>query len=522
MKLVFCLWVLAFPVLQAAMEVRAYRMSKSELDRVCREVIEGEATAAEEFQSEPFKSSFFEQGDRTWSYSKPMKQMLGKEFSGQAIYLEGKKLLVMRAKVDDHDLFGKIANELRPVMLRVKVTVFKGTLDEKWPLFYLERPGGLEQVASLSCLVVPGELASAAGLDGELKVNLEGQVDTNDELIEVRLDVQFREEGDEDFLSLRTGYTLSDGVGYLQEVGSSDGNSSFFLGLEVERVTLDGISLTEWVLNEKGQVFLKVQHLNEWREVRRIVEEAKALQKKNKDFLLKVIRVPSGWVDLISPNPSSGPWVDDPFAPDDPAERKAWEAERRKTYEGDHPELKNWRPGILWDVRANLIDNGVEFRPGDFAVHSKKGGVLIAKVSPIQMELLDALTMFGENSPRLILLELTQWQGGKPGQKGGDRLVRKLAATAVPGQSAEVVLGKDLAGEFEAQIDQNDQIIETRIAVAKRSGALENPDLETALILRNGKEFLLQEETINGQRRAWVVKARIVAIPDDAWEELGR
>ena len=79
-----------------------------------------------------------------------------------------------------------------------------------------------------------------------------------------------------------------------------------------------------------------------------------------------------------------------------------------------------------------------------------------------------------------------------------------------------------LLEDREAQIDQNDQIIETRIAVAKRSGALENPDLETALILRNGKEFLLQEETINGQRRAWVVKARIVAIPDDAWEELGR
>ena len=51
---------------------------------------------------------------------------------------------------------------------------------------------------------------------------------------------------------------------------------------------------------------------------------------------------------------------------------------------------------------------------------------------------------------------------------------------------------------------------------------LEEPTVKSDITLRNGSEMVVHEEVIDGQRFTWVVKARLITIPDDVGKSLAR
>ncbi|MGC6458735.1 MAG: hypothetical protein ACON4R_10210 [Akkermansiaceae bacterium] len=46
--------------------------------------------------------------------------------------------------------------------------------------------------------------------------------------------------------------------------------------------------------------------------------------------------------------------------------------------------------------------------------------------------------------------------------------------------------------------------------------------MKSDITLRAGSKMVVHEEVIDGQRNAWVVKARLITIPDDVGKSLSR
>lgn len=521
MRLLGLIFTLCLSVAHGAPEVRAYRMTQSELDRVCAEMIEGERPQVEEVKEAGFRSSFFDQAGKRLSYTSSMKAILGPEFVGEALYLPKREVLVMQADVAEHALLAEIVQDRHPTLMRAKVSVFQGPGEREGPSFDFVPPEDLKLLSSISFTTVPGVQVSAASSDQRLKVEYESQIDANGDIVEILLDLGYRGKTQTKSFSLKTGLTLPLGVGSFMKVGSSEGKSAYFVGLEIARVTPSGYLTDEWILDENGKVFLKEQRLARLREVARTSEDWESLIQDDKD-VVKVFQVPPTFFNWLGWEDSEGNVVDDPFAPDDPEEREAQRAKKKPTYQGNHLELRKWKPGSLWDAREALMMNGVAFRKQDFAVLSKEGGVLTVKLPFHQMMLVEGLFGHGPVAVRMIAIELVRWQGGEAGVPGGDRVLERMAFLTVPGQSTEVRLGLRLgqkrAGSVEAQIDANDEMIECRFNLATKD--LEKPQIRSHFSLRNGGKMVVQEEVTGGQRRAWVATARVVRIPEDVLDSI--
>jgi len=314
-------------------------------------------------------------------------------------------------------------------------------------------------------------------------------------------------------------WTIPLGVTWVEQVGSRDGKTVLILTLKADLIQPSGVLFDEWILKEEDGEFMREERLQgmRWKPELRIETESGT---SFREFL-----VPPTFLSFLSNTGNDGEAVDDPFAPDagGDAERKA---RRWPRYDGNAPELKRWRAADLIDMRKLLMENGFEFRDEDFAVFSRPASKVLAKLSPLQMELLDGIIGIGPPElPRQIRVTLEQWEGGEAGEASGDRLVGTLGSTAVPGQTAGMSLGTHHSLEIEAQIDANDELVEIRSSLFSGRGKKKRPIFRTALTLDNDQSVVIQESRIDGKRRAWVIKARIVDLArevDHVLKEQGR
>ena len=254
------LWVFLASCALAELEVRAYRIGEDELREIYENWTKNEWPTLKIVQKPGFRSRFLKQGAEMLDFTTPMRGFVGEKFSGTAVLLPKEELLVMRAEVEHHEAFAETVGDQRSRMVRISIPVFKAATDQPFPSFYANRPDGVEEVAQVTLLSNPGETVRASSKDGFLTCELECQIDSNDDLLELRVDLTF-DGGKQESFSVKTGFTLPLGVGFLQEVGSQDRKTSLSFGVETELVTAEGKSFDEWIEKEEEGFFLREARL---------------------------------------------------------------------------------------------------------------------------------------------------------------------------------------------------------------------------------------------------------------------
>jgi hypothetical protein len=506
------LWVFLASCALAELEVRAYRIGEDELREIYENWTKNEWPTLKIVQKPGFRSRFLKQGAEMLDFTTPMRGFVGEKFSGTAVLLPKEELLVMRAEVEHHEAFAETVGDQRSRMVRISIPVFKAATDQPFPSFYANRPDGVEEVAQVTLLSNPGETARASSKDGFLTCELECQIDSNDDLLELRVDLTF-DGGKQESFSVKTGFTLPLGVGFLQEVGSQDRKTSLSFGVETELVTAEGKSFDEWIEKEEEGFFLREARLASFQKAGEI-EDLPEVDELDAKAEIGRFLVPPTFIRFIATTSAE----DDPFTNEEKEARGEEREEEGLIYRGQHPELEKFGPGSLLDVSQLLRQNGLEFREGDFAVFHEESSQLIAKLPQVQMWLLEGIVGYPDPaSPRMVLIEFTLWESEKR-----KRILKKISSVVLPGQAGEVSLGKKLACQVEAQIDSNDALIEMRLKLGRTKTLETSPMMKTGLALRSGTEMAVLEEVVNGKHRTWMVKARVIRVPEDVAAALSR
>ena len=434
-----------------------------------------------------------------------------KEFEGQAVYDGGEGILVVRASEREHRSLQMSLEHRIQTMIRTEISVYEmpGVVAGIRSPVWKGAPEGAVFLTGLSSLHLPGQPAESRGADGNFSVELEAQLDSNDGITENR--IALKADMPEVRFQWKTGFVWVLGVPMVQEVGSVDGEKSVCVVMKQDRVLIDGSLFDEWVLKEEGWAFLLEERLVSLKP-KVPVDDA-----GNEEGEVRRFTVPPSFEMFIY----LGSGVeDDPF-------RAAGDEGRRNEgppiYQGNHPELVKFDESLI-DCQELLSNTGLTFRDGDFAVLVKSSSTLIAKLSEINFELLEGRLIGSWPSvPRMVRVDFWEVEGdaesGEDYWKAGEAKVsRKVGQILLPGQPATVRLGKDLAVEVEAQVDSNDELIETRATLSELGENLKRAAFKTGMKSRSGEAMLIQESRVGDKRKAWVVRADVVRLEVEALE----
>lgn len=502
------------------LEVRSYRVGLVALVSAHHELFEddeanygGEDWLGDLVKEAPFESRFLKGERKLRDCSVRVGEMIWKkEFEGQAVYDGGEGILVVRASEREHRSLQMSLEHRIPTMIRTEISVYEmpGVVAGIRSPVWKGAPEGAVFLTGLSFLHFPGQPAESRGPDGDFSVELETQLDSNDGITENRmaLKVDLPEVGFE----WKTGFVWVLGVPMVQEVGSVDGEKSVCVVMKQDRVLIDGSLFDEWVLKEEGGAFLLDERLSAFEPMTHADDGA-----GNEEGEVRRFTVPPTFEAFLSA------WISDE---EDPFGSAGDEGSRKNgslVYDGNDPELVKFG-NHLRDCQELLSKHGLTFREGDFAVLVESTSTLIAKLSEINFELLEGIVCIGgPNIPRMVRVDFWEVEGdaesGEDYWKAGEAKVsRKVGQILLPGQSATVRLGKDLAVEVEAQVDSNDELIETRATLSELGGDLEKATFKTGMTSRSGDAMLIQESRVGTLRKAWVVRADVVRLEVEALE----
>lgn len=444
-----------------------------------------------------FESRFLMEAGRLRDCRTFFARMLGEETAGQAVYDLKQERLVVRAAAADHDAFAEGMRNVIPLQIKVQVSLFEMPFEsaQEMGAFWEKAPPEATELASLISLAVPGETATARTTGEALFVESECQVDQGDEYLELRLIARSRKKG-QSFVVM-SGYTIPLGVTWVEKVGSVDGKKSLVMTIKPDLLLSSGVRVDEWILKENGGAFLREERLQRmrWRQ-----EEKEELKKEG---------------GKVSRNFTVPPTFDTFML-----HSKENESE---VAEGQASGLEAGEGERLVDVRDFFGQVGVVFREGDYALYSRTTGTLLVKADALQVELIEDIVTIqrGPDPPRLVRLEVAQWAGGQAGQASGERVIRSIGGSVIPGETMTVHLGEDLALEVEGQIDQYDELIELQATLSGSGWKIKKPSFKTGVTVDSGQSLVVQESRIDGKRRAWVLTARVVSMERELDRFLG-
>jgi hypothetical protein len=269
------------------------------------------------------------------------------------------------------------------------------------------------------------------------------------------------------------------GTTWAQEVGSLNGETTMMLVRRQDRVLSNGTLWDEWILKEEGGLFLNEESLKmmRWRD-----PEATKM-----DFSrpFQIFEVPETFETFLR----TGDEGVDPFRKD------------------DFPELKGVK-GELVSARRVIENNGIAFGKGDFVVFQRGSSRLLAKLSKVNLQLLDGIVhaTMGLGPPEECYVEFAEVEG-EDFRKG--KVLRKMGVVALPGQEAEVTLGDDLAFQVEMQLNGNGELADVRATLTENEGDFEKASLRTGMVMKVGQPLVVRKTVVDGQRRSWVATVRV-------------
>ncbi|MFT6240423.1 MAG: hypothetical protein ACJAQT_002510 [Akkermansiaceae bacterium] len=504
------------------MEVRSYRVGEEALRRFYWEQIEGSLAERDPFEVDadvdvveganwlgeevkdlPFESRFLTGVDSVRDCTKRVEGFLGRnDFQGRAVYDVKRQLMVVQAGAGWHEMLADSLERRFPRMIRTGVEIYAvpGVVRGTREMFWSGPPEGAELLTSLSCLALPGTAYAATTGKGGFVMEGEVQIDGNDWLVDSSATWSVDVQGSN--FSWKTGFQVEGGMPLVCEIGSLDGARTVLAVMRHDLVLMDGGLLNEWVLKEEGGAFLGEEKL---RNVVKVDEDVSPVEDERG---FRVFTVPPTFETFIA-TAAEAP-TDDPFATGTGGERKT----RAPLYGERPPELEGVKEGGLYDWRELLEKNGVAFAEGDFVVLHKKSGRLFAKLSEMNLELLEGIVMCtGPGEPRWVRVDFLKVEletGGKNWKPGDGKILKKTGICLLPGLSGEVTFGEELAFEVEVQIDGNDENLDVRATLSELGKDLAKPSFKTGAILRNGAAVKIQESQRAGKRVAWVVRATVV------------
>lgn len=500
------------------LEIRSYRVGKPVFMSVYREngEFKGEPdpfdTGAENFESveigrkidrAPFKSRFLKEGDSLWDCSKGMGILLGeKEWKGMAVIDEEEGELVVKADVRDHLEIAEVFEDSLGFQIETEVKLYTvpgvGVASTLRSVDEIEKGGKLLGV--MSCVHLPGQEFEARTKDGDFVIQGESQWDSD--IVESRISLISTIEGG--VCEWKTGLVTERGMPSVVEVGSMDGKRALVVVLQQSRILFDGGRLDDWILKEEEGAFLREERLTG-------VGKFKFLESDE----VRLYCVPPSLLDLLSTSGGGVGDEDDPFAVDTVPRPKMRKADL--IYQGSHPELAKFRNLTLYDVTNLFRENGVSFRPGDFAVFSKRTSTLAVKVSKGNLDLVEGIRCTtGPNLPRMVRLGIARVEAVEKIDRVGLRtgryeLKEKIGMVVLPGLTGTTRIGKELVAEAETQIDWRDELIEISVSLAER-GDLKMASFKTQVVLKKGESAVIQQVRKDGRWEAWVLTAEVVEL----------
>lgn len=439
-----------------------------------------------------FESRFLEGVEVIRDCTSMIGELVGRaEFKGRAVYdVKGGRLIVRGDGNVHRDIRTKIEEEmLLSVMTEVLFYEMIGIGEGREARIWEETPKNAKLVAGVSCVTLPGLFYSANSTTGQ--VMLEGEVQLDEGYVENRMTVRLNLP--DGVFSWKTGLVIPVGVRWAEVIGSVDGKSTLVMVVKQDVVTDTGLLLDEWILKEEEGAFLRDERLEEmrWRDP----------EKKQKRDMTKPFH------EFEAP-PSFDVFL-----------FQRW-PEYRKIEKEKYPELRGME-GACFGFQELLEKNGVAFREGDFVVYSLRSEKFLAKLSEDNLEVFEDIVIasMGIDAPRMIRVSFTEVQGA---DSRNQEVLRRVAMLSLPGQSATAKLGQDLEFEVEAQIDGEDEMIEMKTTLWKESGEATRPLFKTDLVLSNGRTMIVQESVLKGEKRKWLVQAKMVNLPVEVDELLKR
>lgn len=437
-----------------------------------------------------FESRFLNGIEELRECAKRVREIVGHEKAQvEAVYDVRGGRLIVKGELGIHRSLKTLIEARMPFQMWTSLAVYElpGVSFEDRSGFWGEAPKEAKLLQEVSWLAVAGQGSVVRGANGSVYVEAEQQWDANDDYTDSRLTCEWDLPGGG--FSWKTGFMGVLGVKWAQEVGSLDGEKTLMLVRRQDRVLSDGRRWDEWILKEEGGAFLNEEMLEvmRWRDPELAVKM---------DFSrpFQVFEVPPTFDAFLAHGDEGIDLVK----------------------KDDFPELKGVK-GELVSVRRLMRENGIAFGDGDFVVFQRGNSRLFAKLSEINLELLDGIVhaTLGLGPPEECYVEFAEVEG-EDIRKG--KVLRKIGVVALPGQEAEVTLGDDLAFQVEMQLDGGG-LVEMRADLTEESD-LENPNLRTAVVMEVGQPLVVSQTLVGGKRRSWVATVRVKVFEKELGEFL--
>ncbi len=427
-----------------------------------------------------FESRFLNGVDELRECAKRVREILGHEKAEvKAVYDVKRGRMIVNAKLGIHRSLKALIESDMPHQMRTTLSVYElpGVSLEDRSGFWEEVPKDAKLLRAISWLSLAGQGAEVRGANGSVYVEAEQQWDAYDGYTDSRLTCEWAFPGGG--FSWKTGFMGVLGTTWAQEVGSLNGETTMMLVRRQDRVLSNGTLWDEWILKEEGGLFLNEESLKmmRWRD-----PEATKM-----DFSrpFQIFEVPETFETFLR----TGDEGVDPFQKD------------------DFPELKGVK-GELVSARRVIENNGIAFGKGDFVVFQRGSSRLLAKLSKVNLQLLDGIVhaTMGLGPPEECYVEFAEVEG-EDFRKG--KVLRKMGVVALPRQEAEVTLGDDLAFQVEMQLNGNGELADVRATLTENEGDFEKASLRTGMVMKVGQPLVVRKTVVDGQRRSWVATVRV-------------
>jgi hypothetical protein len=424
-----------------------------------------------------FESRFLKTTGELRDCSKRINAILGEELKAEAIYDLGESRLIVKTSEGAHRVLRFAIRAEHIEMIRTTVALYQipgaGLGDRTG--FWDEVPGNAKLLKEFSWTALSGAPVSLKKRG--FKVESEIQWDAYEGYLDSRLTLGIKTK--EGSFTCESGHQGVTGVKWAQEVGSYDGKSTLMLVSHHDPVFPDGRRWAEWIEKEDG-FFLEEERLEtlRWKDPSETSFGVKPGQ-ESAAFLVPptFMTFLSGTIEGVDQNP---------FALE----------------EGD---VSAKASATNRSIRKLLEQNGVTFREGDSVAFLRESNTLLAKLSPMNLELLDGIVnaVIGQGPPEYSYLEFSKVEGEPQG-----RVRKRMVVPFYYGQSTKMTMGDDSAIEVEVQADLSVSGGEMLLSLGENGRSLEEADFSGRFEFRFGKPVLFKSEVNEGVRTSWYVTAR--------------
>ncbi|MDF1712743.1 MAG: hypothetical protein P1U90_10935 [Akkermansiaceae bacterium] len=422
-----------------------------------------------------FESRFLEGEGKRGECTKLIGDILGDGFEGRAIYDFDEGVLVVKAGLRHQGVLQYLLRHEVIRMVKTEVAIYKGGEPGEYG-----RRGG--EVFRQSMVAWPGVNWSSSGMNGMVALSGESQIAAGDVFIESRIKVVSSVEG-MDF-ELEAGFELPHGrPRWLGEV-LDDGQELIKVVVTSDLVTMNGASLYDWVLTEETGK----RPGYGTRPVAEVKEEFLKFEKG--ESVRRIWDVFPSFATFIT---MSGVPVEESEEPDPFAGGFEIEDDERPpppVYVGNDPDLAELKKKGARDLKVLLQENGVSFRPGDFALLLEEPPVLFAQVDPIAGVLIDGIIQGGffdipySGFCEVMVLESEKALNQKTISDGNYRIVKRAGVFAYGAGKFRVK--DDFRGTVEVRPDASDEMMEVRVDLEIRDDGEVVDVVMSSVVLENG------------------------------------